>query len=246
MTIDNSIPRPDELRDWLQSIVLADLLGPANGPEEIVDERYLRDRYLIGRLGPQGQRKEREEVHSLEDAEGALATAGLDGEDGIAETESASALSMQPSSLGLSFVVSGSAVALKLTARWGRYVREKGEGEVFITKSGEQRRIWQRVPVEGTSDPIPLAPGRMAAWIPNPDQPDVRVEGWIRDRNDQWHVTLFLVNAQQEPKTSKDAACHACLFAPETSCERGNRYLDRTVLVPTVERADLAFFETGR
>ncbi len=39
------------------------------------------------------------------------------------------------------------------------------------------------------------------------------------------------------------AACHACLFAPETSCERGNKYLDRSVLVPTLERADLAFFE---
>ena len=38
------------------------------------------------------------------------------------------------------------------------------------------------------------------------------------------------------------AACHACLFAPETSCERGNRYLDRSVLVQTVEREDLAFF----
>jgi Domain of unknown function (DUF1998) len=39
------------------------------------------------------------------------------------------------------------------------------------------------------------------------------------------------------------AACHACLFAPETSCERGNQFLDRTVLVPTLERDDLAFFE---
>jgi hypothetical protein len=39
------------------------------------------------------------------------------------------------------------------------------------------------------------------------------------------------------------ASCHACLFAPETSCERGNKYLDRAVLVPTVERTDLAFFE---
>lgn len=38
------------------------------------------------------------------------------------------------------------------------------------------------------------------------------------------------------------AACHACMFAPETSCERGNRYLDRSVLVPTIERGDLAFF----
>jgi len=38
------------------------------------------------------------------------------------------------------------------------------------------------------------------------------------------------------------ASCHACSFLPETSCERGNKYLDRSALVPTVERANLAFF----
>lgn len=46
----------------------------------------------------------------------------------------------------------------------------------------------------------------------------------------------------QDGITLHAAACHACLFAPETSCERGNKYLDRSVLVPTVERDDLAFF----
>lgn len=40
------------------------------------------------------------------------------------------------------------------------------------------------------------------------------------------------------------AACHACMFASETSCERGNRYLDRAVLVPTVTTSDLAFFRS--
>lgn len=39
------------------------------------------------------------------------------------------------------------------------------------------------------------------------------------------------------------ASCHACSFLPETSCEHGNKYLDRAVLVPTVERSDLAFFK---
>ncbi|MEP7341953.1 MAG: DUF1998 domain-containing protein [Acidobacteriota bacterium] len=39
------------------------------------------------------------------------------------------------------------------------------------------------------------------------------------------------------------AACHACLFLPETSCERGNKYLDRSVLVATVERVEYAFFK---
>lgn len=42
--------------------------------------------------------------------------------------------------------------------------------------------------------------------------------------------------------TLHGAACHACSFLPETSCERGNKYLDRSVLVSTVERTDLAFF----
>src|SRR5258707_6489066 len=30
------------------------------------------------------------------------------------------------------------------------------------------------------------------------------------------------------------ACCHACLFAPETSCEKGNRFLDRNVLLWTL------------
>ena len=38
------------------------------------------------------------------------------------------------------------------------------------------------------------------------------------------------------------ACCHACLFAPETSCERGNRYLDRSVLVDTFFAHGTAFF----
>jgi hypothetical protein len=45
--------------------------------------------------------------------------------------------------------------------------------------------------------------------------------------------------------TLHGAACHACLFAPETSCERGNKYLDRAVLVPTVSNSLLAFFAKG-
>jgi len=28
------------------------------------------------------------------------------------------------------------------------------------------------------------------------------------------------------------AACHACLFVSETTCERGNRFLDRRFVVP--------------
>ncbi|MFE0762766.1 DrmB family protein [Streptomyces smyrnaeus] len=36
------------------------------------------------------------------------------------------------------------------------------------------------------------------------------------------------------------AACHACLFLSETTCERGNRFLDRRFVVPLGNRDDLA------
>ena len=48
----------------------------------------------------------------------------------------------------------------------------------------------------------------------------------------------------EEETSVHGASCHACLFAPETSCERGNKYLDRTVLVPTVDKEKFAFFKT--
>lgn len=45
-------------------------------------------------------------------------------------------------------------------------------------------------------------------------------------------------------RTVHGAACHACLFAAETSCERGNRFLDRTLLVATFGNGDSAYFPT--
>lgn len=38
------------------------------------------------------------------------------------------------------------------------------------------------------------------------------------------------------------AACHACLLVSETSCERGNRYLDRAHVVSTVAELGTSFF----
>jgi hypothetical protein len=52
--------------------------------------------------------------------------------------------------------------------------------------------------------------------------------------------------AEHNPEKDRSlhgAACHACAFVAETSCERGNRYLDRALLVPTFDSADAAFFD---
>lgn len=39
------------------------------------------------------------------------------------------------------------------------------------------------------------------------------------------------------------AACHGCVLLPETSCETGNRLLDRGILIGTPEASGLGFFE---
>jgi hypothetical protein len=38
------------------------------------------------------------------------------------------------------------------------------------------------------------------------------------------------------------AACHVCLFASETSCERGNHYLDRALIADTLADLKIGFF----
>jgi len=43
-------------------------------------------------------------------------------------------------------------------------------------------------------------------------------------------------------ETLHAAACHACLFAPETSCEAGNRYLDRAAVVAILGNPVKAYF----
>ncbi len=41
------------IRDELQELVLKDLLSPAGGLEEELDELYAREHYLVGMLAPQ-------------------------------------------------------------------------------------------------------------------------------------------------------------------------------------------------
>jgi len=56
------------------------------------------------------------------------------------------------------------------------------------------------------------------------------------------------VCAQHEPTNPQEdrflhgAACHGCLLIAETSCERRNEFLDRALVVNTVESLGAAFF----
>ena len=42
------------------------------------------------------------------------------------------------------------------------------------------------------------------------------------------------------------AACHGCVLISETSCEQFNDYLDRSLVVPTLENAGVEFFKVNQ
>jgi hypothetical protein len=46
----------------------------------------------------------------------------------------------------------------------------------------------------------------------------------------------------QGPDSCNLAACHSCALLPETSCEEGNRLLDRALVVGTAEQPALGLF----
>ena len=46
----------------------------------------------------------------------------------------------------------------------------------------------------------------------------------------------------QGPDSCNLAACHGCCLLPETSCERGNRLLDRALIVGTLDRKETGYF----
>ena len=41
------------------------------------------------------------------------------------------------------------------------------------------------------------------------------------------------------------AACHGCVLLPETSCETGNRLLDRGLIVGSADDPEIGFFRTA-
>lgn len=46
----------------------------------------------------------------------------------------------------------------------------------------------------------------------------------------------------KDDRPLQGASCHGCLFVPETSCEQRNEFLDRTLVVETVDRQGCEFF----
>jgi hypothetical protein len=240
------VPTAREIRDELEQLVLNDLLGPAGGPDEIVPEDTVRERYLVGMLAPKRAARERDAdpLDGAGDDDFAIADAST--EEGGAERETSGPDWLFPSSLGLSFVVDGAVAAIRVTARWGRYERVHSVGEephepeaapseaeattlepiasvvselsgAGATQFGERPRlVWQRTQVEVSVPSLRLVEGPIA---PREIEPGVVVQGLARRRDGDWLVSLFLVNEQQIPARTRTAQDTFWIFQPELIVE---------------------------
>ena len=202
-------PSSSAIRDELERLVLLDLLGPAGGPEEEVEDSSVRDRYLVGALAPSELQTTPEEMDEL-----AIPNDGA-GEDSSSDEGALQIATLFPSSLGFSFCVDDAATSLSVTAAWGCYRRE--HSATLKTPKGAPRMVWKRRQMSKKTKHFPLKAGSIPPWSPEPlEQPDVVVRGLMRRLDGSWTVTLFLVNEQHEPEKNRD---QAWIFQPELVVE---------------------------
>lgn len=238
------------IRELLQLAVVDDLLGPAGGPHERIVDMSVRDRYLVGKLAPredaqggieglEGPLAEDELEEPTEPivpgqhepgAEFGTATGRVEPEsDASDEIDAASNQSLVPSSFGMTFCVDGDAERIEVEARWGSYERVPNEEHDLTRPNGQKAKVWQRIPCGGKLV-LPLTEGVIPHQAPDASRTAVRIQGSVRAKNANGDrlVTLFLINAQEEPDTNRDTAW---LFQPElivrAEAEASNRAIFR-------------------
>ena len=204
------IPLANEIREELKTMVFSDLLGPAGGPEEEVDERRMRDRYLVGAIAGAHSRVEPEEQDDL-------AVSGSDSaEDGPTESNPLNQATLFQSSFGLTFSVPDDSKPVRITARWGQYDRVESENLVN-QKTGAPKQVWKRTQIEEIWDNVDLKQDRIGPRpIHSTERGKIVIQGVSRRLKDHRIVSIFLVNQQSPLKMLSDKAW---LFQPELIVE---------------------------
>ncbi|WP_103935922.1 DISARM system helicase DrmA [Thermomonospora echinospora] len=177
------VPDAAVIRDELTELVCNDLHGPAAGEHEEFGERPT-DRYLLGRLAPNGAVVDPGQGDRLSDVE-------PDAESGDGDQDTPNVPSMFPSAYGFTAYVDGETDRLVVKASWARYVRAHSSEEEH---AGQM--VWRREPLSGVVT-VPLRPGEVQAQSVTDEQPEIVVRGRIREYEGHWLVTLFLVNSQR-------------------------------------------------
>ncbi len=222
------IERQRDARAELLDALRSEVLGPAGGEEEALEQRPTT-RYLLGRLAPSGTLVAAEEDDGAGDA-------GADDDDADTGSSGPISMAMNPSSIGLSFVIAADAEPLEVVARWGHYEPQSGSG-VPAEPSGElagqgtedaheasgpkgaeagkkkQRTVYQRSPRESV---VPLDPSVSSHPPVDVSGDGVNVEFLVRTRSDGVRaVSVFLVNRRETLPGDRFPPDEKWLFQPE-------------------------------
>ncbi len=188
-------------------------------------------------------------------AEFCTTTGRVDSDADVAdEIDVSSNQSLVPSSMGFTFCIDADVDQIELDIRFGRYERvandmhdhtrpfnrklKDADGNKIGIEADETKvKVWQRFPCGGKLL-LPMVEGFIPHQAPDSTVPEVRVQGSIRapNANGDRLVTIFLVNAQKEPETNRDAAW---VFQPElivrAPTNESNKaiFRRRPVLTPT-------------
>jgi len=233
------------VRELLELAVRDDLLGPANGPEELVIDMSVRDRYLVGKLAPrvpadvtrasevEPAAAADEEDDSAQENDAPLHEPGAEfnrasgrvdpEDDALDEIDTTNNQSFVPSGLGLTFCVGPDVKTLEVTARWGSYSRvPNDEHEYTRPRKDRETGEVQETKVKvwrrkpcGGRVTITLVDGPIKPLTPDSEQDEVRIQGAVRTNAKGERLVTLFLVNDQREPETNRDS--AWLFQPELS-----------------------------
>ena len=239
------------LRELLQLATRDDLLGPANGPREMVVDMSVRDRYLVGKLAPRtaadaaiGALVEPaaaadEEDDSAQESDAPIHEPGAEfnrasglvepEDDALDEIDTTNNQSLVPSSMGLTFCVGPDVKTLDITARWGSYARVPKEEHNYTRprknrETGEVEETKVKVwrrSPRGGRVTLTLNEGSINSLVPDAGQDEVRIQGAVRTNAKSERLVTLFLVNGQREPETNRDS--AWLFQPELSVKGSDR-----------------------
>ncbi|WP_212744392.1 helicase-related protein [Rhodococcus sp. Q] len=207
------------LRSEIRGALRADLLGPQDGPYEVLANDAPITAYLMGVLFPHVAGTALT-VGEEEGGEAPDVVRGDDGEQGVTDLGVALTNLRKPSSMGLTFGVgSDIATTVHVTVRAAQYAPEDEDGlPVEPTRSearttGQQRERWRRAPLE--CDPVPVDVAVPGMQPPVALCPGLELRTLVRTPDSAGVVTVTVTIVNTLRTGEYDLQDASCFFQPE-------------------------------
>ncbi|MEZ4441154.1 MAG: hypothetical protein R3B72_18790 [Polyangiaceae bacterium] len=219
------------LRRHLVDALYADLVGPFAGHVSHHTSRELirlkpSKWYLTGYLVPEEDRHV-----EPDELDGAGEGDDVQADDGNAEERDSKRVKLFPASMGMSVLLppDPTLTAITATVSFAQYAEEwqKEPGQ-----KGRGTKHWRRIPQPEREIHLPLDPQLIAAGIPHPDLPSVKLQGRLATFEKQTAdleagtraLSLFLVNAQPCDKHDRESKT---LFQVQLSLHSARGFVPR-------------------